>query len=120
MNYIKYLSDARLINMLYRPGESFPKKPARVMMHNTNLMYAIYPNQMVEADIHATFFQNALWAYHDVRIGEGPGMFIVDGHRFRICQNDRRRTPPDCTTVRSDLESSRDNSIPLWLFGFLY
>ena len=42
MNYIKYLADARLINMVYPKGESFPKKPAKIMMHNTNLMYSIY------------------------------------------------------------------------------
>ena len=29
MNYIKYLTDARLMNMLYPVGESFPKKPPR-------------------------------------------------------------------------------------------
>ena len=37
MNYIKSLKDARLINMLYRVGEEFPKKPAMVYMHNTNI-----------------------------------------------------------------------------------
>ena len=43
MNYIKYLSDARLINMVYPKGEEFPKKPTKLMMHNSNLMYAVYP-----------------------------------------------------------------------------
>ena len=42
MNYIKYLADARLINMVYPQGEVFPKKPSKIMMHNTNLMYSIY------------------------------------------------------------------------------
>ena len=42
MNYIKYLADARLINMVYPRGEEFPKKPSKIMMHNTNLMYSIY------------------------------------------------------------------------------
>ena len=32
MNYIKYLADARLINMVYSKGDEFPKKPARIMM----------------------------------------------------------------------------------------
>ena len=42
MNYIKYLADARLINMVYPKGEEFPKKPSKIMMHNSNLMYSIY------------------------------------------------------------------------------
>ena len=43
MNYIKYLADARLINMMHLVGDDFPKKPSKIMMHNPNLMYAIYP-----------------------------------------------------------------------------
>ena len=43
MNYIKYLTDARLLNMIYPVGEKFPKKPSKVMLHNSNLLYAIYP-----------------------------------------------------------------------------
>ena len=35
MNYIKYLTDARLLNMIYPVGEEFPKKPSKVMAHNT-------------------------------------------------------------------------------------
>lgn len=45
MNYIKNLADARLINIVYPLGQSFPKKPAKVMLHNTNLVHAIYPVQ---------------------------------------------------------------------------
>mgnify|MGYP002224532522 CR=1 FL=1 len=55
MNYIKYLADARLINMVYPKGESFPKKPAKIMMHNTNLMYSIYPVKVEEQDVLETF-----------------------------------------------------------------
>ncbi len=56
MNYIKYLADARLINIIYPVGQEFPKKPAKVMMHNTNLMYAIYPIQVERQNLMETFF----------------------------------------------------------------
>ena len=46
MNYIKYLTDARLMNMLYPVGESFPKKPSNVYMYNSNLMYPIRPMEV--------------------------------------------------------------------------
>ena len=58
-NYIKYLADARLVNVLYRLGESSPKKPARVMMHNPNLMHAMLPHQVEKQEELETFFQNA-------------------------------------------------------------
>ena len=34
MNYIKYLTDARLLNLIYPAGQEFPKKPVKVMLHN--------------------------------------------------------------------------------------
>ena len=120
MNYIKYLSDARLVNLIYHPGESFPKKPARIMMHNSNLMYAIYPNRMERIDVYETFFQNALWAYHDVRMGDHFCSFIVDGRRYRICIDLPRRLQPDIIYARADIQRGHDHAIPLWLFGFLY
>ena len=120
MNYIKYLSDARLINMVYHPNENFPKKPARIMMHNTNLMHAIYPNRMEPIDLYETFFQNALWARHDVRMGDRLSSFTVDGLRYRVCSEEPRRQHPDVIYARSDMERGWRQQIPLWLFGFLY
>lgn len=120
MNYIKYLSDARLINLIYRPGEEFPKKPARVMMHNSNLMYAIYPNRMEEIDVCETFFQNALWAYHDVRLGDRAATFLVDNRRFRVTEAPPRRLSSDIIYAQAGITRGHDNVIPLWLLGFLY
>ena len=120
MNYIKYLSDARLINIIYHPGDAFPKKPARVMMHNSNLMYAIYPNRMEPIDVYETFFQNALWAYHDVRMGERANTFLVDGRQFRVSMDTPRRPVPDTLYAIPDLLNGKEQQIPLWLFGFLY
>ncbi len=120
MNYIKYLSDARLINMIYHPGDAFPKKPARIMMHNSSLMYAIYPNRMEVIDVYETFFQNALWAYHDVRMGDRFSSFLVDGRRFRICIEEPRRQHGDVYYAAADMQQGHGAVIPLWLFGFLY
>ena len=120
MNYIKYLSDARLINIIYHEGDAFPKKPARVMMHNSNLMYAIYPNRMERIDIMETFFQNALWAYHDVRLGERPDTFLVDGRPFRVCLDAPHRTKPSICYAQADIERGKGQILPLWLLGFLY
>ena len=49
MNYIKYLADARLINMIYPDGQDFPKKPSKVMMHNPNLLL-VYPDRYTGGD----------------------------------------------------------------------
>ncbi|MCM1108909.1 MAG: AAA family ATPase [Clostridium sp.] len=121
MNYLKYLEDARLINMIYPVGEAFPKKPAKVMMHNTNLMYAIYPNRLEPQDILETFFQNALWKDHKVNRGDKGCSFIIDGNRkFRISPDEVKKRNAETIYARHNIEKGRDNQIPLWLFGFLY
>ena len=122
MNYIKYLADARLINMVYNPGDSFPKKPAKIMLHNTNLVYSIYPVKVNDQDVLETFLANALWKDHTVNKG-GKGLsFLVDEKiQMRICtEGTRIKHSPDVYYIMHRRELGRENQIPLWLFGFLY
>ena len=124
MNYIKYLTDARLLNMLYPKGEEFPKKPSKVMLHNSNLLYAIYPIHVDKQTAMETFFVNSLWKDHKVnQEGHGP-FYLVDGHlKFRICDATSRnkiKYTSDTIYARYNTEIGKDNQIPLWLLGFLY
>ena len=124
MNYIKYLADARLINMIYPIGQEFPKKPGKIMMHNSNLMYAIYPITVEEQDLMETFFVNSLWKDHLVNQAGKDHFFMVDGDRkFRVCDAQapsKIRYNPDTIYARYNTEVGKDNRIPLWLLGFLH
>ncbi len=124
MNYIKYLTDARLLNMIYPCGQEFPKKPSKVMLHNSNLMYAIYPIEIKRQDVMETFFVNSLWKDHKVNQGNKDSYYIVDDNkRFRICDADTKnkiRMNSDTIYARYNSEIGKDNQIPLWLLGFLY
>ncbi|MGM9733640.1 MAG: ATP-binding protein [Prevotella sp.] len=124
MNYIKYLADARLINMIYPPNCQFPKKPSKVMMHNSNLMYAIYPIAVKKQDVMETFFVNTMWKDHKVNQGPKDDFYSVDKTmRFKVCdarESDRKRQNKDFIYARYNTEVGRDNQIPLWLLGFLY
>ena len=122
MNYIKYLADARLINMVYPKGESFPKKPAKIMMHNTSLMYSIYPVKVEEQDVLETFFVNSLWKDHKINKGDKGTSFMVDNNlHFRICADGCKfKTNPNVYYAMHKLELGHGNQIPLWMFGFLY
>jgi predicted AAA+ superfamily ATPase len=122
MNYMKYLADARLINMVYAQGESFPKKPARILLHNSNLMYTIYPYESTPSDIHNTFIVNALWKDHVVNEGDKSSSFIID-NKYEIKMNYKRIREKQHKAVfylKDDIEIGEENVIPLWLFGFLY
>ena len=120
MNYIKYLKDARLLNLLYPEGKNFPLKPTKVYMQNTNLCYATSTREVNTQAIAETFFYNALHGKHVVNATDRSAMFIVDGKYYM----DALATTPHKTGIRygaiADLEVGSQKNIPLWLFGFLY
>lgn len=124
MNYIKYLADARLINILYPVGQSFPKKPPMVVMHNPNLMYAIYPINVEKHDVMENFFINALWKDHKVNKGSRTGYYVVDEkYLFTVADaacSARARGGSDTIFARYNTEIGQGNQLPLWLLGFLY
>ena len=124
MNYIKYLTDARLTNLIYPVNEDFPKKPAKIMLHNSNLMYAIYPIQVDKQEAMETFFVNSLWKDHKVNAGGRDYNYLVDEKlKFRIVDAKapgRQRISPDIIYARYNTEIGTGNQIPLWLLGFLY
>ena len=51
------------------PTRHNAKKPAKIMMHNTSQMYAIYPIKVEEQDVLETFFLNTLWKDHKMNKG---------------------------------------------------
>jgi predicted AAA+ superfamily ATPase len=122
MNYIKYLQDARMVNLVYKDSEAFPKKPARILMHNTNLMYAIYPLKFDDRDVIETFFVNNMWKDHTVSSGNSHISFLVDDNlKFKLCMDKTgKRKEQDVIYVMKNLEIGHDNLVPLWLLGFLY
>lgn len=124
MNYVKYLTDARLLNMIYPVGQDFPKKPAKIMLYNSNLLYAIYPIHVEKQNAMETFFVNSLWKDHKVNQGSRDSLYIVDERlKFRVCDAEasgKTRNSPDTIYARYNTEIGKDNQIPLWLLGFLY
>ena len=124
MNYIKYLAEARLINVIYPVGQEFPKKPSKVMMHNPNLMYAIYPISTERQSVMETFFVNTMWKDHTVNQGNKDNYYIIDGNKkFKVCDaasGNKTRINPDTVYARFNTEVGMNNQVPLWLFGFLY
>ncbi len=120
MNYIKYLKEARLLNMLYMPDKQYPLKPQRVYMQNTNLLYSLPTRQVEPQAVAETFFYNALHANHKVNATDHNALFVVDGvNYFNVSVHPAVKTSYRMTAV-ADLKVGTGNKVPLWLFGFLY
>jgi predicted AAA+ superfamily ATPase len=121
MNYIKYLKDARLINLLYPAEEVFPKKPARLYVHNTNLLYVMRQINGSEQSVRETFFYNQLHKDYKINLGIKNTQFLVDSQcRFCVGDKIRGKFDPEVYYAIDGIESGEQRVIPLWLFGFLY
>jgi len=121
MNYIKYLKDARLLNLLYSEGEEYPKKPKELYVQNTNLMHAVYPEKVNREAEYKTYLYNALHAKHKINKGRKNSDFLVDQELNFKLDNDTNHKPSAKTFyVTTEQNASSKNQIPLWLLGFLY
>ncbi len=122
MNYLKNLEEARLINLVYREGDAFPRKPATVMLHDTNLMYSVYSPNLNEQHIMECFFVNSLWRHHNVHCGRKDSIYSVDGGMdICVCDKNRRlKVDNSLYYAKYNTEVGQGHEIPLWLFGFLY
>jgi hypothetical protein len=86
------------------------------MMHNSNLMYAIYPIKIERQNLMETFFVNSLWKDHKVNQGGRDQVYLVDGvKKFRICDAQSQtkvRYNPDTIYARYNTEVGKDNKYP--------
>ena len=120
MNYIKYLKDSRLINLLYPEDKNFPMKPTKVYMHNTNVARMDFTREIPALDKYETCFYTFIHGGHKVNATERSAMFIVDNqYYFDVKEKGSSRDTIRPTAV-GELETGRGNQIPLWLLGFLY
>ena len=120
MNYIKYLKDARLLNLLYMEDKSFPMKPTKVYMQNPNVAFMDVTRDPDWQSICETFFYCSLHGSHKVNATERSAMFVVDG-KFYF---DVRGSLPARDSIRpcavGDIEIGKGNFMPLWMMGLLY
>lgn len=120
MNYLNYLKNARLIQLLYANGDDEQmKKPDKVYLHNTNLIYAISPGNTDSLHLRHTFFYNQV-GYKCTLNSSPKADFKVDGKYHFIVGGRKLEADPGIYAASDVIEIGEGNKIPLWLFGFLY
>lgn len=126
IKYLFYLEKAHLISLLRSNTKGISKmaKPEKIFMNNNNLMFALQPELANQGTIRETFFQNQLSVKHKINLPQ-KGDFIVDNkYVFEIGGKTKTKKQiigvQNAYIVPDNLEYGYHNSIPLWLFGFLY
>jgi len=121
MNYLRYMKNARIINMLFSNGnEDEIKKPDLVYLHNTNLMYAIDDVNINSKILRKTFFYNQVGYQHQIKSSEKADFNVNDQFHFSVGGKYTLPAENGCFAAADMIEIGKGDSIPLWLFGFLY
>lgn len=121
MNYLRYLKNARLINLLYSNGdEELAKKPTKVYLQNTNILNTVAPDNSDNATNRQTFFYDQVSYKNKVNSTEGYDFKVNDSFHFNIGGKHAEPSNSIGYIAADRIEIGEERKIPLWLFGFLY
>ena len=127
--YLEYLEGAGLVSSLRSDAKGYKlaRKPEKLFMENTNLLFAINNYLRSESEqgmVRETFFVNQLKDITKIAPGDA-GDFVVDGkYHFEVGGKGKDfkqlKGLKNAYVVADRIEIGQGNKIPLYLFGFLY
>lgn len=126
LSYLHYLDEIGLTRNLFKEaiGISRLQKPNKIFLENSNLIYALAPQNANIGNVRETFFVNQLAHKHQITYTD-KGDFLVDND-FVFEIGGKNKTGKQIKEVKNafivadEIEYGFKNKIPLWLFGFLY
>ena len=127
VEYLKYLGDAKVLNLLYSDKKKIGKltKPDKVYLENPNILYALAPTKVDIGTLRETFAIGSLAESHAVEYGKAQGDFKVDGkYTFEIGGRSKDFSQiagvKDSYVFADDWDMPDGAKLPLWMLGFLY
>lgn len=124
-DYLIYIEGAGMISQLRDKtgGIRSLGKVEKLYLDNTNLMYAIAPDNSDIGNVRETFFLNQTRVTNNV-ISSDISDFEIDGRTFEIGGRKKGKKQIESAQegyiVKDDIETGYANIIPLWTFGLLY
>lgn len=121
INYLHYLKNARLINLLFSNHTNGQlQKPDLVYLQNTNLLHIIAPDNINNGNLRLTFIYNQMAYHHKVSSSSDFDFRVDDRFNFSVGGKYTQAEGENCFAAADMIEVGEGNTIPLWLFGFLY
>ena len=127
VEYLKYLGNAKVLNLLYSDKKKIGKlsKPDKVYLENPNILYALAPTKVEIGTLRETFAVGCLSESHDVEYGKAQGDFKVDSrYTFEIGGRSKDFSQiagvKDSYVFADDWDMPDGAKLPLWMLGFLY
>ena len=126
LNYLHYLEQAKLINLLSAAGNSVSvlQKPDKIFLNNTSLLHALSHENTKVGTIRETFFLSQFLQHKKTITLPSIGDFKVGDYTFEIGGKNKTKKQIEGVSnsflVKDDIENAQQNQIPLWLFGMMY
>jgi predicted AAA+ superfamily ATPase len=126
MLYMNYLEDSKIINLLHSKSssEAYLAKPEKVFLHHPNLIYAINRQGSEIGTIRESFFYNQVNNVYTVKSSPVADFLVEEKYTFEIGGKSKGRSQlkqlKNSYVAADGLEHGNQNTIPLWLFGFIY
>ena len=127
VEYLKYLGDAKVLNLLYSDKKKIGKlsKPDKVYLENPNILYALTPTKAEIGTLRETFAICSLSESHTVEYGKAQGDFKIDGkYTFEIGGRSKGFSQiagvENSYIFADDWDMPDGAKLPLWMLGFLY
>jgi len=124
--YIKLLYDAKLISLLYPENKSINSlnRPEKIYLQNSNLMYNLVGNSVNIGNIRETFLSNQITTIYEVNASKVADFIVDKKYTLEVGGKGKRKKEikgiSNSYIVMDDIEIGSDNTIPLWMLGFLY
>lgn len=126
LNYLYYLEQAKLINLLNVSGNSVSvlQKPDKIFLNNTSLLHALSHENTNIGTIRETFFLSQFLQHKKSITLPLIGDFKVGDYIFEIGGKNKTKKQIEGLSnsflVKDDIENAQQNQLPLWLFGMMY
>lgn len=125
-DYLYYLEEARLLYLLQPKNYSVSslQKPEKIYLNNPNLLYALSEVQPNAGTIREVFFYSQLAGIHTISQSKEADFLVDNKFTFEVGGKNKKASQisgvGEAWLVKDDLLRPTHNSIPIWLFGFLY
>ena len=124
-DYIEYLEKSRLFNALKEKGtgDSLLRKVEKLYLNNSNIAYAISDIKPDSGTVRETMF--LAWMSESFKVTASTvSDFEVDGITFEVGGKSKKgrqiKDLENAYIVKDNVEYAVGNSIPIWMFGFVY
>ena len=96
----------------------------QIYLNNTNFLYALSEEQPNSGTVREVFFFSQLAGMHSIYQSKEADFLVDNKFTFEIGGKNKRTNQingvGEAWLVKDDILRPTSNSIPIWLFGFLY